>query len=523
MLDQSYFSGQREKEFLALKEMALQLKGHINSAVAVETSSFLVDLYIDPSIYQSIKKFDNSLLVYLLLWCRNTRVKRQDGVLTVLHPFINGQETFETREYILEDRILGPFFLAQLYTEDPDYELYCNMMKIGGVSGGYFPPQRESIDDAQLKIMLDVILAVEAMVASGQKKGDRYKILVVGSAHEIAKRSGRAYDVISRIAPGSDVFLYDPCGANYVMSIGDTVYTHISKLFSYVDVEGYDLILDDTWVEGQLHINRDPNEVSFDIPHFSVKRFPEEGMPGNVYYQAFRTDRRETRAVSRNIDYKYRSIEGLGVCSACDELRFLMKGDWLLSDLYMSTHKVDCLTGKRRLDIDHLDFSHESWKPYKPGKVDMFKCLPWDNFLQLPSVTLNEAVLLSSNVIVSRWENVPIGLVNRIGMLVIVHQGNWYSNDQDKADALGLEVFKTDDYPHLELSDAYIENFNWMANTAKTNINRGRGGFQDRRKNFRKGNKIRKTNFTKKHKFGQVKEDGVKLKTKDGDQTVVKI
>lgn len=112
MIDETYFNGQRAKDFAELKQMALGIKGHLNSARAVETSSFLMDFYLDPSIYKAIKKYDNSLLVYLLLWCRNTRVKRQDAVLTVLHPYINDQETFETQEYVLEDRILGPFFFG---------------------------------------------------------------------------------------------------------------------------------------------------------------------------------------------------------------------------------------------------------------------------------------------------------------------------------------------------------------------------------------------------------------------------
>jgi hypothetical protein len=470
MLSEDYFNGTRLKEYNEIKAIAMGMQRHIDMAIAVETCVFVNDLMVPYEVFDGLRDYDTSLVMYLLLWTKNTKVVRSGGQITVRYPVIHGRENYETKEYYLEERVLGIFFLAKLYTARPDFKLYEQIMSIGGASGAILPAPRETIDDAQLKILLDAIFAIDDMKRKKNYLEDRYQVLVLGSAHEFCKRSGRAYDVIARMIPNSDVYCYDPNGANFTFQDGPTMYYHMGTKFTYNDVDAYDLVLDDTWVEGQLHKDRDPKGIVFTCENYSVKKFPEEEMPGKEYHQVFKTERGEMRAVSRDIVFEYRPFDGIGTCGACEEVRYLLKGDYDIADIIMDTHKVNCMTGKRRVDVDKDFFSGETWIPYKQCEsMEGFCSLPWDDVYGLPLVTLNKVRLKEARILASSWEQVPVALISKIGFLVIEHDSLWFCEDREQASRYGLKEYKGE-YPHLGISSIYKEDFNWLRHIARTRL-----------------------------------------------------
>jgi len=351
MLGPEYFDGTRTKKFQLLKQMALGMREVIDEAVIVETEAYVQDLLVPRSVFDGLVKYDRSYAKYLLLWCRNIKVNRRVGSVEVSYPVIDGVETLVTKSYMLMDNIIGIFFLAKMYTEKANYAMFSAIVSIGGSDGGIYPGLRESQDDGQLKIMTDVILALDDVACLKEDK--RYRILVIGSSHPGFPSSGKSYEVIARILPNSDVYLYDPANVNYEIQIGKTNFYYISGSYSYSKGGSYDVILDDAWIEGKLHADRDPGFSVLSAPHYSVKKFPyEEFPPTRIYYQLFGTSGREQRAVSRNVCFEYKPVPGLGKCCACDELRFLMRGHYEgLAEDFMSMHKRNCQTGQIRVDI----------------------------------------------------------------------------------------------------------------------------------------------------------------------------
>jgi len=368
--------------------------------------------------------------------------------------------------------------LYKLYTVEPDFESFSFTMAIGGCTGGVTPGIRESYDDGQLKIMTDVILALDDVAC--KKVDKRYQILVIGSSHPGFPASGKSYEVISKILPNSDVYLYDPANVNYELEIGITKYYYISGKYGYKDIKKYDIVLDDAWVEGTLHVDRDPEFLALSVANYSVKKFPYEDFPsGNVYYQLFGTKGYEQRSVSRVITYNYKPISGLGKCAACDELRYLMRGSYDgLAEMFMGMHKKNCETGQLRVDIKADFFSSDLWRPYNVRPLKEFKKFPWDNF-DLPDVTMNHVNLLTSKIVVSSWLQLPAQLLDSIDYVIIQHEGLYYSKDEVKSLKYGFIPY--DSCPVLELDEVDIENYNWIARTDRTRMMRDniRTGVED--------------------------------------------
>jgi len=131
--------------------------------------------------------------------------------------------------------------------------------KIGGGNFYYeLPGERNSVDDGQLKIVTDSVLAVDAL----DKKED-LKILVVGCSSEGGCLSGLAYEVISTMVEKSTFDMYDPYTVNVSYKIESNTFKHFQGEYRYQNVEKYDLVLDDAWQAGKRHNDIDENENVF--------------------------------------------------------------------------------------------------------------------------------------------------------------------------------------------------------------------------------------------------------------------
>jgi len=127
--------------------------------------------------------------------------------------------------------------------------------------------QRSSIVDGQLKIVVDAVLAVDALVVK-----DSVKILAIGSSSPGGMVSGIAYDVIPYMVTNSSFRLYDPNTINCRYTIDTNSFEHRAVKFPYTTVDGYDLVLDDVWIEGVHRETYDPDFIVSSAPNYSYKK-----------------------------------------------------------------------------------------------------------------------------------------------------------------------------------------------------------------------------------------------------------
>jgi len=195
--------------------------------------------------------------------------------------------------------------------------------------------QRSSIVDGQLKIVVDAVLAVDALVVK-----DSVKILAIGSSSPGGMVSGIAYDVIPYMVTNSSFRLYDPNTINCRYTIDTNSFEHRAVKFPYTTVDGYDLVLDDVWIEGVHRETYDPDFIVSSAPNYSYKKFPFEKGKGNSYYQVFKTGGFELRSVSRDTtQIEYRNLP-IGGCPACIELKYCLKGNYsseFFFEIYVGT------------------------------------------------------------------------------------------------------------------------------------------------------------------------------------------
>jgi len=262
----------------------------------------------------------------------------------------------ESIEYVLDIKILDAFIHSNLYNRYMCFEDFDNLMMFGGAyMNRELYPQRRIIVDGQLKILVDVILAIDS---ADLKKGD--KILVVGSSSDVGPTAGGSYNVASIMCPGVTVDLYDPCeitrSYDEVYNGVVTNYNHVKaeKRFQMCDYEDYDLLLDDAYVSGYVGTGRerwDPSGLYASFKNFSIKAFPDMEYNGNKYNQAFSTRVGEFRVVSRPVgSLFYKQLPILGDCAACLELKYSLRFcDRYSDDLYrffMKMHSKCCITKK---------------------------------------------------------------------------------------------------------------------------------------------------------------------------------
>jgi len=258
----------------------------------------------------------------------------------------DGEDIFVTGKYTLSARILSAFIEFKMYTIMQDYEAF----RLSVVNKIEFPvenyPMREGYVDGQLKILTDVILAVDA---AGR---DIMKILVIGSASEDGVSSGLAYGIFPYMVDNVQVDLYDPYNNPGEVDVKGVKYRYYQqeKKIERNDSKSYDLLLDDAWEKSCTRPwDKEGNYKYF--RHYSVKWFKDMNVEfrsvfSHIYYQAFSTGEHEQRLVSRRVtDLNLRYHPILGDCPGCRELKYNLNR--IYSDdfyrYYMSCHQVNCI------------------------------------------------------------------------------------------------------------------------------------------------------------------------------------
>lgn len=330
------------------------------------------DFLGNKSILDNLCSIDEVLLKYMIPWCKNSKLIEKKNCICYRFPVFSDMSR-EEPDIVLDRNEMGRIFCHKMYTDEPEteYFLASRMMEVENLHYE-LPAPRSSLEDGQLKIATDLILAVDAL-----EDTDGVSMLVVGSSSWGLGVSGLAYEMLDILLTNSTIDLYDPYNISGSHVRNSNTYNVHQDYFTYDAEKKYDLILDDSWVEGQSLKDRDKLGYVFQS-NFSVKKFPWEDDRGKkIYYQCFSTDGREERLVSRSINYNYRSIEGLGTCGACKELRFLLTKEYpsVLYDKFMSYHRFNCIT-KRERTLDNAEYTHSYQEC--AGDIPPSFVLAWD-------------------------------------------------------------------------------------------------------------------------------------------------
>jgi len=358
-LTPDYFNGDKIRQL-----EAILAKYDKNIIAFNESKSPIIkeeDLRVNYSVLERLRKEKPTLEKNLLFFCNNTEVVDVTNVdpymVRLRYPKTEG------KCYDFFPRDLSPFFESELYTLYPDFEKYDRLVASSSFDFKYtLPPMRCQLDDGQLKIATDLILALDA---ADMKQGD--KILVIGSAADSGSLSGLSYELISEITPGVTVDLYDENDYNgsFMTCVDDkiTVFNHYNefKILSEKDPLEYKLLMDDAYAKDKevmiFRTNWDKDDIFHKFENYSVKWFLDwKEPPHNLYPQAFRTPSQEHRAVSRSAQFtRFIPHPYLGNCAGCRELKFSLHKPLSreASRLYMRIHKRDCITGMNQRNVQH--------------------------------------------------------------------------------------------------------------------------------------------------------------------------
>jgi len=406
------------------------------------------NLIIDKSIYFTLKEKRPDLLYYLIPWTKNSRIIERKNNIRILFPLQDGAETEITVNYSLKEDVMGNFWFHKLYTKTPDFENFHQLESFGGCVFDYqLPGSRGTVDDGQLKIVVDAVLAVDAL-----EEKRNVEILVLGSSAELGNLSGLAYDVVGTMVIESHIDLYDPYTVNCVYEDENkNVYTHKAEKFEYKPIVA-DLVLDDVWLSHQTHEQIDPNDFAFQVSNYSIKRLPWDKEREKTYQQLFKTTNYEERSVSRNSDYEFREISYLGRCYACTELKYLLKGDYSRKfyQMIMNAHKVNCKTGQHRSISDYgvIDLSCRKVIIKDLTVLSNFYKLPWDIDLNLRIVPANLELIRHSDVAVTDEKLLSNYVIANARSILIMklgeyhYYGDYYTFEEERATKVEFEVVK---------------------------------------------------------------------------------
>jgi hypothetical protein len=434
MIDETYFNGERAKLFATILEKTKNIlaKG-LQSTCKVDPDKVMLD---NESLVKVERQFGTD---YLLPFCVAAKKIRETPV-TVTYElpgnYDNDPDKLEIkREYIQLDSDLVRQSVDNLISGG------VNSFVIGKVpSKGFMPPPFYSSREGQMKIAVDAVLAVDAMLWSSVK--GEYNILIIGSGSPGGVRCGVGYTLIPNMC-NATVTMYDPweVSRNYELSSAKykVRYRVIGQRFDYNWLlehpkfkDKFDLVLDDSWVKGMPRNSRDENDAVLSVPHFSIKQFPwERGRPGNVYFQKFYSEGLEERRVSRNVREVTRVYHPLGTCVACLELRLRLllsyEKDFYLA--FMAIHAVNCQTGAK-VALDVIT-QFDGWIRVEPFLVDFdnYCSMNFDFFFGSKMISATCPGISDIRVVFSSRRNVPDRILSDgLQVLVIESSGEFYVN-----------------------------------------------------------------------------------------------
>jgi len=276
-----------------------------------------------------------------LVLCDKQVVRPSAGVYT----FEGMVETVHVPEYSVCAYFFARMYMAPEHREEALYQaLVAHKIRVA------IPvPVKPCHSDGQLKILVDFVIAVDHMVTRENK--DVYKILVIGSSSE-SGRSSLAYTVLMFMSIPADitVVMYDPYEETSVTthSVVDwfgnprkIVFDRRRAYYEYKfqDAKEYDLLLDDAYIVGETsayahRMRIDPKKMYQLFPDYSIKYLPgdmayfSDDVESMVYEQSLLTKAQEMRITKYPRLYGEVHKNGLGRCSACVELMYMLRRDY---------------------------------------------------------------------------------------------------------------------------------------------------------------------------------------------------
>jgi len=470
MLNPYYFSDQRKRDFATLMASFSAIHPVLKTPLDLKMELLRESLWIDKSIFDRIYAKDKTLGVYFLPWSSRSRRVECKAQLTYLFPVEDksviterrGQNDTEAEEYVLDDKLMGNFWFHKLYTERMDYESFDNLQKFGGMIFKYdLPAPRNRLDDGQLKMCVDAVLAVDAL----EKKND-LKILVLGSSSPGV--SGLAYDLIGEMVTNSVIELYDPVTVDAVYVRGTNKYIHKKQAYEYTrDLSEYDLLLDDVWIESKVHSDFDPDGFAYTARNYSIKNFIFDDVGKRVYNQVFSTPHgHERRVVSRMPYCFYRCHEFLGACAACVELKYLLRNKYSKEfyERFLAYHAVNCVTRQKRFlgTVKDVDRDFYEWKNPQEDYMSAASTVPWDTgVVHNNDVPINEGLLLNVVIRLSSFMYVTDMLMNTASDIIVSDGDKVYrlrrDDIQDKV-SFGDKVKNVYQFRELTMSNSRGKN-----------------------------------------------------------------
>jgi len=279
------------------------------------------DFFVDIDSYflmlERISEIKTYILRCYLFFCKGVTYEFSIGNYYLLRGDV---------KYSVPSVIVHSFFFYQMYNDIDQIDKVLGDWRMGIDHQIELIPMRQAEKQGQMKILIDAVLAVDAMIL---EEGDRpFKILIAGSSHDPTLNPKYSYSPIEHMITGSEIHMYDYIEEEGVYEVnGNKVYRY-RRAYDYRDIDQYDLILDDTWSYGKpaldtIFYKRFKNNLMLLPDHYSIKSFSEV-TDGAYYHQIVKTATNEVRLVSRPLIPYWKSHKYLGSCAYCRELKFFL-------------------------------------------------------------------------------------------------------------------------------------------------------------------------------------------------------
>jgi len=285
------------------------------------------EIFIDSMSYFTVQRQTSKILEYILrcfsFFCVDVKYRNVDDAYYVM---------YHNREYFIPQIIVNSFFFHQIYVDANSINKIERDWDQKILRSTELIPMRAAEKEGQMKIMIDAVLAVDAMLVEEKEiKEDNFKILIIGSSHDPNVNPKYSYAPIEHMIRKSEIHMYDVLEEEGISYEGSNKIFRYRKAYDYATLKDYDLVLDDSWSNGLPAIEtrylkgKDLRQI---MPrHYSIKSF-KEYLDYNNYYQIVKTACREIRCVSRPIIPSYQYHQYLGTCAYCRELKFFFQQNY---------------------------------------------------------------------------------------------------------------------------------------------------------------------------------------------------
>jgi len=155
--------------------------------------------------------------------------------------------SYKGGSYNIQKNIVKSFFHWQVYNDITKVENVVEDDRTGSCREPVMIASRGSEMDGQLKIMTDAILTVDAVEIK-----ENLKIIIVGSAHDPMPIPRSSYEPLFYMVKNSEFDLYDFVEEEGEGVINTNKVRRHRKPYDYSTLGDYDVLLDDTWYQGEV-------------------------------------------------------------------------------------------------------------------------------------------------------------------------------------------------------------------------------------------------------------------------------